>query len=199
MRYFVSLVCSFLLFYANASAEPDTTRVIDAARSQIGVTTIYDGSYVRIPYPGGDVPKERGVCTDVIVRAYRAAGYDLQALVHNDMRQHFSRYPSKRIWGLVKPDRNIDHRRVPNLEVFFKRQGHSLPAGAAVAPGDLLTWTLPGNLPHIGLVSNRRSTTSGQYLVIHNIGRGTQEEDLIGTLPQRHHFRFHPWEEPERP
>ncbi len=119
-------------------------------------TVVYDGSYYRIPYPGGDVPDNVGVCTDVVIRSYRALGIDLQELVHKDMTAHFDKYPSKRIWGLSRPDPNIDHRRVPNLQVFFERNGISLPVTGKAAdylPGDIVTWMLPGNLPHIGIVT----------------------------------------------
>lgn len=171
-------------------------KLLESARAQIGETVEYDGTYRSIPYPGGDVAKETGVCTDVVIRAFRRVGYDLQRLVHEDMREHFSAYPSRRIWGLTKPDSNIDHRRVPNLETFFGRFGEKRSADLTVdpaKPGDLLVWLLPGNLPHIAIVSDRKRADGSEYLVIHNIGQGTKEEDLIGQYELVGHYRYTPW------
>jgi len=169
--------------------------LVDAARSQIGVTTLYDPAYRRIAYPGGDVAPERGVCTDVVVRAYRKAFVlDLQRLVHEDMKAGFAAYP--RNWGMRAPDPNIDHRRVPNLIAFFKRKGTVLPVTADPAdylPGDLVTQMLPGNLPHILIVSSQvAAPTPGRRLAIHNIGQGAREEDTLFAFPQTGHFRFAP-------
>jgi uncharacterized protein len=181
------LIAALLLLPAPAFATPAC--VVSAARQQIGVTVHYDPRYVALAYPNGDVPADRGVCTDVVVRAFRAAGIDLQQRVHDDMRQHFSRYPKN--WGLRAPDRNIDHRRVPNLQTFFARHGQSFRPGAqAVEPGDLLTFMLPGNLPHIGIVSDRR--VDGKPLLIHNIGAGTQEESVVDAYPRTGHYRYRP-------
>lgn len=191
------LFCFYFAPYAQAENSSAVEKLLASARSQIGVTQVYDGSYRRISYPGGDVPIVMGVCTDVVIRAYRSLGIDLQRLVHEDMRSNFSLYPSKRIWGLSRPDPNIDHRRVPNLQAFFKRHGKSLPINqeaVSLEPGDLLTWNLPGNLPHIGLVSDKQSGEWGRYLVIHNIGAGTQEEDVLGKFQLTGHYRFRPWE-----
>ena len=175
-----------------ANARWDTATVLEAARGQVGVTLHYDPGYTRIGYPGGDVPIERGVCTDVVVRALRAAGIDLQRLVHEDMRQHFDAYPAN--WGLKKPDRNIDHRRVPNLETYFRRRGMETKVSdnpSDYAPGDIVSWTVPPHLPHIGIVSDVVSPDgSGRPLVVHNIGRGTQLEDVLFRFPQRGHFRW---------
>ncbi|MEN8236631.1 MAG: DUF1287 domain-containing protein [Pseudomonadota bacterium] len=149
---------------------------------------VYDPAYVSIAYPNGDVPEGTGVCTDVIIRAYRALGIDLQKLVHEDMKRNFSKYP--KIWGLSRPDTNIDHRRVPNLQTFFKRQGASLPVTQNpkdYQPGDLITWNLhfaSGSvLPHIGMVTDQRSADGKRYLVVHNIGRGPELEDILLDLP----------------
>lgn len=164
--------------------------IVTAAREQIGVTVRYVPDYVAIDYPGGDVPKETGVCTDVIVRALRVTGQDLQKLVHEDMRANFSRYPT--IWGLRRTDRNIDHRRVPNLKTFFQRKGKSLPVsrkGSDYQPGDLVTCTVAGKLPHIMIVSDRKNE-EGVPLIIHNIGSGTKEEDRLFTFPITGHYRF---------
>ncbi|NVJ60665.1 MAG: DUF1287 domain-containing protein [Gammaproteobacteria bacterium] len=154
----------------------------------------YDGRYVVIDYPGGDVPADIGVCTDVIIRSYRALGIDLQQLVHEDMKANFSVYPSKRIWGLNKPDPNIDHRRVPNLQTFFSRHGQVLEITNIVEdykPGDLVTWMLPGNLPHIGIVSDRR-TLNNMPLIVHNIGAGPKLESMLFNYPITGHYRFSP-------
>ncbi len=163
--------------------------LVSAAREQTRSTVIYDGAYVRIGYPMGDVPANRGVCTDVVIRAYRAIGVDLQALVHEDMRAHFDLYP--RLWGLREPDTNIDHRRVPNLQKFLERAGAKIRApDASYLPGDLVTWMLPGNLPHIGIVSDRQAPGSGNPLIIHNIGAGTVEEDMLFAHPITGHYRY---------
>jgi len=177
---------------APARVASDTTaRVLEGAHRQIGVTVTYDGSYRLIGYPNGDVPVSTGVCTDVLVRAYRAAGIDLQQRVHEDMRVAFERYP--RLWGLGGPDRNIDHRRVPNLATYFTRHGTSLPPSDRAQdyrPGDIVTWRLPGGYPHIGLVADR--SEAGTPLVIHNIGAGTRLEDVLFRYPITGHYRYEP-------
>lgn len=187
------VVLAALLPAAGALAQDATpARLVEAARSQIGVTVRYDPRYERLAYPGGDVPQDRGVCTDVVVRAYRKVGIDLQELVHRDMKAAWSAYPN--MWQLKRPDPNIDHRRVPNLATFFTRHGKSMTPvreGAAYQAGDVVTWMLPGNLPHIGIVSGQRSPT-GVPLVIHNIGRGTQIEDGLFAYPLTGHYRFNP-------
>ena len=180
-----------LLFSMPAMA--DTGRcLVEASRKQIGVTVLYDSGYRRIPYPNGDVPQERGVCTDVLVRAYRQLGVDLQVRVHEDMSAAFRVYPKN--WGLSRPDSNIDHRRVPNLGTFFTRKGKSIPVTRNpkdYAPGDLVTWRLPSGVPHIGIVSDRK-TAAGVPLVIHNIGQGTQEEDSLFLYTVTGHYRYAP-------
>ena len=171
----------------------DTGRcLVEAARKQIGVTVLYDSGYRRLPYPNGDVPQDRGVCTDVVVRAYRQLGVDLQVRVHEDMTAAFRVYPKN--WGLSRPDSNIDHRRVPNLGTFFTRKGKSLPVtrnAKDYAPGDLVTWRLPSGVPHIGIVSDRKAA-SGVPLVVHNIGQGTQEEDGLFAFTLTGHYRYAP-------
>jgi len=156
------------------------SNVVLCARAQIGVTVRYDPAYRALAYPGGDVPADSGVFSDVVVRALRAGrGIDLQKLVHEDMTRDFAQYP--RNWGLRKPDRNIDHRRVPNLQTFFARRGWEQPVSdrpADYLPGDLVTCIVPPNLPHIMIVSDR-TNAAGRPLVIHNIGRGAQEEDRL--------------------
>lgn len=161
---------------APAAAEP---AIAEAALAQVGVTTSYDPSYRRLDFPNGDVPVATGVCADVVVRALRKVGVDLQAELNRDMRSHFDAYPAN--WGLSKPDRNIDHRRVPNLRRWFQRNGWSLGASADAAdyrPGDIVSWQLVDGRPHIGVVSLRR-TLDGRPLVVHNIAVGAREEDVL--------------------
>ncbi|MBR91068.1 MAG: hypothetical protein CMO66_07380 [Verrucomicrobiales bacterium] len=171
---------------AEENASPPIVR---AARRQIEETTIYDPAYVRLKYPGGDVPRERGVCTDVVIRALReGAGMDLQKLVHEDMSRAFNQYPA--IWGLKKPDPNIDHRRVPNLIAFFERQGFTVGGGkdkANYLPGDVVT-CLVGNRPHIMVVSDK-TAEDGTLQVIHNIGSGVKEEAALLSFKLTGHFR----------
>jgi uncharacterized protein len=165
-------------------------KLITAAESQIGVTVSYDPGYVKLPYPNGDVPVERGVCTDVVIRAYRTAfGIDLQKLVHEDMAKNFSSYPQ--IWGLKNTDRNIDHRRVPNLQRFFKRKQAEL-TGVDYQPGDIVTMMVAKTLPHIAIVSATMNDTGDRPLLIHNIGAGTKREDILGTFPVTGHYRYLP-------
>ncbi|MCA8902928.1 MAG: DUF1287 domain-containing protein [Hyphomonas sp.] len=172
---------------------PFGTRLAMAARRQIGVTRSYDPAYVRLAYPNGDIDRSTGVCTDVVIRAYRDAfDIDLQSRVHEDMGEAFAAYP--KIWGLARPDRNIDHRRVPNLEHFFERHGERFTAPASRSewqPGDLYTMRLTGNLPHIGIVSDRM-TPAGHPYIIHNIGLGTQEEDILGLFDDERRYRYEP-------
>jgi uncharacterized protein len=165
-------------------------RLVAAAVAQTASAVTYDGSYRRIAYPGGDVPESISVCSDVVVRAYRAVGIDLQVKVHEDMARAFRAYPQ--LWGLPGPDANIDHRRVPNLQAFLRRQKAELRADrdlASYRPGDLVTWMLPGNLPHIGIVTGRKST-SGVPMVVHNIGRGPEVEDALFAYPVTGHYRY---------
>lgn len=177
---------------ARLMAEPWAQKLIDAAESQVGVTVGYDPAYRRIGFPQGDVPRETGVCTDVIIRAYRDAfGIDLQAKVHADMKRNFPAYP--KIWGLRSSDRNIDHRRVPNLQTFLKRSGAELAVSQAPSdflPGDLITQNLPGNLPHIALVSNQLNDSGTRPLVIHNIGAGARIEDTLFEFEITARYRY---------
>ena len=178
----------FLLALLASVAVADS-RLPELARRQIGVTVEYDSAYVGLAYPGGDVPEERGVCTDVVIRALRLLDFDLQKEVHEDMKRNFAAYP--KYWGLKRPDKNIDHRRVPNLQTFFKRRGWGLPMSRNAAdykPGDLVTCLVGDSLPHIMIVSDRRNE-EGIPLVIHNIGVGTEEEDCLFTFPLTGHYR----------
>lgn len=185
------LVCGAAGFAFPASAAPGNARaLIAAARRQVGVTLHYDPAYSRIPFPNGDVPRAKGVCTDVLIRAYRdALALDLQALLNADMRAHFVAYPRR--WGLRAPDRNIDHRRVPNLATYFRRRGAALPVPAANGdwqPGDIFTSLIGGRLPHTGIVSDRRGPNG--WLVIHNIGAGAREEDALTAHPLTGRYRW---------
>ena len=177
--------------YAQVSAEDLVAAAIERTQQQVR----YDGRYFTMGYPGGDVPADLGVCTDVVIRSYRKLGVDLQALVHRDMAANFNAYPSKRIWGLIRPDPNIDHRRVPNLQVFFTRQGKSLPISRNpqdYLPGDLVSWRLPGNLPHIGIVTDKFAADSGNPLIVHNIGAGPRIEDSLFSYDITGHYRYLP-------
>jgi len=175
------LTMALLAVILPMSARPTGSVLAAAAESQVGVTTIYDPSYVKLVYPGGDLPIERGVCADVIIRAFRRIGVDLQALVHDDMRRAFGAYP--RAWGLKRPDANIDHRRVPNLMTFFARRGKSLALGAPYEAGDVVAWRLPGGLYHIGVV------VSGET-VVHNVGNGARSEPVLHAFTIIGHYRW---------
>lgn len=184
-------VFALLLLAGAARGDGETGRMLAAAHAQIGVTVRYAPAYVRLDYPGGDVAVDRGVCSDVLIRAMRAVGVDLQVDVHRDMRAHFSDYP--RHWGLTRPDANIDHRRVPNLERYFERSGKSLPLSrdpADFEPGDFVSWRLDGGQPHIGIVSDQRSADGLRPLIVHNIGAGTQLEDVLFEWKMSGHFRY---------
>jgi len=188
---------AFTLIFISSTLNASTFSK-DIVSSVIERTThniIYNGSYIALDYPNGDVPKHTGVCTDVIIRAYRAIGTDLQKLVHEDMSLNFSAYPSKRLWGLRSTDKNIDHRRVPNLQTFFKRHGITLEISkdkADYAAGDIVTWLLPNNAPHIGMVIDQNNIETGNPLIVHNIGRGPKIEDMIFNHKITGHYRFEP-------
>jgi uncharacterized protein YijF (DUF1287 family) len=186
-------------FAAAARAEadrPPAARLSAAALARTEVRVTYDPAYVRLGYPGGDVAVDRGVCADVVIRVFRAAlGVDLQQRVHEDMVANFEAYP--RHWGLSRPDRNIDHRRVPNLETFLRRQGAAIAVTddpADYRPGDVVAWNLKGTrgfLPHIGIVTDRPAP-SGRPQVVHNIGAGPRLEDVLFSWPITGHYRWLP-------
>jgi hypothetical protein len=202
MRHSISIVLVLIvLLPALAQTAPAVSpaqqqflqKLVEAAVERTHLSVRYDPSYVRIPYPNGDVPADTGVCTDEIIRVYRAVGVDLQKEVHEDMLHNFSAYPNQRRWLLAHTDTNIDHRRVPNLMAFFTRKGESLPVTARnedYSAGDLVTWDLGGNVPHIGIAVNRKSTRTGRYLVVHNIGRGPQMEDVLFSWKITGHYRY---------
>jgi len=172
---------------------PEAIRhLIESAHEQIKVTTHYTQDYRSIPYPNGDMPEDTGACTDVVIRAFRKAGIDLQKEVHEDMAANFSAYPQK--WGLSRTDTNIDHRRVPNLQTYFARRGKSVTVssdGTNYKPGDVVTWDLDGRgLTHVGLVSDDWNDQTNRYLIIHNIGGGVQEEDRLFDWKITGHYRY---------
>ena len=168
-------------------------RFVAAAIERTSHTVRYDPAYVKIAYPGGDVPEGTGVCADEVIRPFRAVGVDLQKEIHEDMARNFSAYPTKLKWLTFRPDTNIDHRRVPNLMVFFSRKGTTLPVtrlAGDYTPGDLVTWDLGGNVPHIGIVVDQKSAASGRYLMVHNIGRGPKMEDVLFNWKITGHYRY---------
>lgn len=171
---------------------PFGLRLSAAAEERATHSVVYDAAYVQIPYPNGDVPPDRGVCSDEVVRAYRLVGIDLQQLVHQDMVRVFSVYPQR--WGLPHPDTNIDHRRVPNLATYFSRKGAALPVSAEgrdYKPGDVVAFALSDGRPHIGMVTERMSDDGARPLIMHNIGLGPQIEDMLFTLTITGHYRFY--------
>lgn len=189
----VFLVIHSAAFLSAANADSFFVDLALQAEERTKHHVVYDGHYYPITYPNGDIPADKGVCTDVVIRAYRALGYDLQKSVHEDMIANFAAYPSRRLWGLTAPDANIDHRRVPNLQVFFRRHGTMFPVSRDpmdYEPGDLVTWLLPGNLPHIGIVSSRKN--GDNPLIVHNIGSGPNIEDMLFKYQITGHYRFKP-------
>ena len=175
-----------------AVVSPEVKKLLDSAIEQTKITRGYDPAYVVIGYPNGDVAPETGVCSDVVIRAFRAAGVDLQKEVHEDMTANFAAYPKK--WDLPKPDSNIDHRRVLNLQTFFTRRGKSLPItdnAKDFQPGDVISWDLDGKgMTHIGLVSNFYDEKTKRFLIIHNIGGGATAEDSLFNWKITGHFRY---------
>jgi hypothetical protein len=173
-------------------AQDDFAQKLDKAAIEVTKQKVtYDPTYFRIDYPNGDVPSDKGVCTDVIIRIYRKLGIDLQKEVHEDMSSNFNKYPKN--WGLKNTDTNIDHRRVPNLMVFFSRHGQvkkisSLPDD--YIPGDIVTWDLGGDIPHIGIVINKKSSDNKRFLIVHNIGRGQQIEDCLFSYKITGHYTY---------
>jgi uncharacterized protein len=194
-------VVAFCSLFVEAAATPVTSsshedftrRLVAAAIERTHHSVRYVSAYVRIPYPVGDVPPDTGVCTDEVIRSYRAVGVDLQKEVHEDMLQYFASYPNKRRWLLSHPDTNIDHRRVPNLMVFFQRKGESLPItdhARDYSPGDLVTWDLGGNVPHIGIVVDQKARWTGRFMIVHNIGEGPRMEDVLFNWKITGHYRY---------
>jgi uncharacterized protein YijF (DUF1287 family) len=180
---------------ADAQAKPNSfeEKLSDAAVSIVDSTIDYDPSYFSIKYPNGDVPKGKGVCTDVIIRTYRKLDIDLQKEVHQDMLKNFSLYPNIKKWGLHKTDTNIDHRRVPNLEVFFGRKGEKLSLTENprdYKTGELVTWMINGKYPHIGIVTNKKSPDGKRLMIVHNVGAGQVLEDCLFDWKIVGHFKY---------
>jgi uncharacterized protein YijF (DUF1287 family) len=189
-----ALLCIPVLALGFRAGEPPyfSKKLVKAAIERTQHNVRYDGAYRKIAYPDGDVPDDIGVCADLVIRSYRKLGIDLQRDIHEDMKQHFSLYP--KLWGLTRPDTNIDHRRVPNLQTFFTRKGIVLPVSLSpgdYVAGDIVTWMLPENCPHIGIVSNLRSEDSNNPLIVHNIGAGPVIEDMLFDYQITGHYRYH--------
>lgn len=186
------LVVALSLAFAGVQGQATFyTRLADSAVVLTYQQVQYDPSYFQLDYPNGDVPSDKGVCTDVVIRAYRKLGIDLQKEVHTDMLAHFAKYPKH--WGLKRPDKNIDHRRVPNLMVFFARHGTVKPISEHprdYAPGDIVCWNLGGGITHIGLVSSKKSRDKQRYLIVHNIGAGQVLEDCLFRYRIIGHYRY---------
>lgn len=191
MKKYFSILIVMLSVVLLKAQNPFAQKLSDAALSLIKNKVTYDPAYFVITYPNGDVPADKGVCTDVVIRAYRKLGTDLQKEVHEDMAKNFSKYP--KTWGLKKPDTNIDHRRVPNLQVFFAKFGKSKSIETKpelFIPGDIVTWILPGNLTHIGMVVNRKSADGKRYQIVHNIGKGQVMEDCLFKFKITGHYQY---------
>lgn len=195
----ISLLCLFLFVgwqHKNMQHYPSKTvaqKLSEAAISIINPAIVYSPNYVAIKYPNGDVPANTGVCTDVVIRAYRKIGIDLQKEVHEDMLANFSKYPNAKKWGMRTTDKNIDHRRVPNLEVFFERKGSKLlitKNADDYKPGDIVTWLIDNKLPHIGIVTHKKTTDGKRNLLVHNVGGGQVLEDCLFEYTIVGHFRY---------
>lgn len=187
-----NLLLLFILCSPLSAQESFYTNLSDAAITLTKEDITYDPSYFSIPYPNGDIPSTKGVCTDVVIRAYRKMGIDLQKEVHEDMKAHFSIYPKN--WELSKTDKNIDHRRVPNLMKFFSRFGKVKPITKLAkdySPGDIVCWSLGGGLTHIGLVVNKKSSDQQRYLIVHNIGGGQVLADCLFDYKIIGHYSYH--------
>ncbi len=194
MRYLSRYLVIVISFVSLSDLQAQAAFGIQLSEAAVELTkdhVVYDPSYFSIPYPNGDIPADKGVCTDVIIRAYRKLGVDLQKEVHEDMKQNFHLYP--RIWGLTKPDPNIDHRRVPNLMTFFTRKGKKIATSHEAKdylPGDIVTWNLGGGTTHIGILINQKSIVSERPLIVHNIGNGQEVSDCLFAFKISGHFRY---------
>ena len=185
------VITFFLCFNLTAQELLDPLKISDSAIELTNKSVIYNGDYYSIPYPNGDVPDGIGVCTDVIIRTFRSVGLDLQKEVHEDMEANFELYPQR--LGHNKPDSNIDHRRVPNLMTYFKRQGAEIPItdkSEDYLPGDIVSWNLGGGLNHIGVVVNKKSNDNRRFMIVHNIGEGQVLEDCLFNYTITGHYRF---------
>ena len=190
-RVHIGIALLFVAVQQTSAQENFYASLSDAAILLTGESVVYDPSYFSISYPNGDVPAGKGVCTDVVIRAYRKVGIDLQQEVHEDMKSNFSRYPQ--YWGLTRTDRNIDHRRVPNLMTFFSRHGKSLDTSSkpsSYLPGDIVTWDLGNGVTHIGIVVDKKSRDGERNLIVHNIGSGQEVSDCLFQYKIIGHYRF---------
>lgn len=168
-------------------------RLSQVAISIIDPTIDYDSAYFSIQYPNGDVPAKKGVCTDVVIRSYRKLGIDLQKEVHEDMVENFDAYPNLKNWGMTKTDTNIDHRRVPNLEIFFERKGTKLPVtqnSNDYKTGEIVTWMINDKLPHIGIITSKKSKDGKRNLIVHNVGNGQVLQDCLFEYKIVGHFKY---------
>ena len=191
MERMIILILGVLLLLSSEAQNNTGTNLAKAAETITKDTVVYDPSYFSIPYPNGDIPEDRGVCTDVIIRAYRELGTDLQQLIHEDMSDNFDSYPNN--WGLTHPDPNIDHRRAPNLMTFFTRQNAELNISMNVVdhlPGDVICWDLGSGILHIGIVSATKAKGTDRYLIVHNIGAGQVLEDVLFEYTIIGHYRY---------
>lgn len=189
---FLKVLIAFLFLSGSTHLqEKFSKRLSDAAIALTAQPVQYDPTYFSIPYPNGDVPANKGVCTDVVIRAYRKLGIDLQKEVHEDMKANFHVYPKN--WGLKTTDKNIDHRRVPNLMKFFERRGTTLKKSFNnfdYSPGDVVTWDLGGGITHIGIVIDKKSDDGQRWLIVHNIGRGQEISDCLFQFTITGHYRY---------
>lgn len=193
MKAIITTLFLFVSTFTTFAQDPFSIALADSAFTLTKDHVRYDATYFNIAYPGGDVPANRGVCTDVVIRAYRKMGIDLQKEVHEDMKKNFTLYP--KIWGLKTTDKNIDHRRVPNLMAFFSRFGQSKPITKTPAdylPGDIICWRIRGGMTHIGIVSKLKSPSTGNYYIIHNVGVGQVLEDFLFQFPIIGHYQYNP-------
>jgi uncharacterized protein len=193
------LTLAMLLSQETFAQKPFPLKLSAAAIELTKQKVSYDPSYFNIAYPNGDVPADKGVCTDVVIRAYRKLDIDLQRLVHEDMKANFKKYPNR--WGLTKTDKNIDHRRVPNLMTFFSRHGKTLPSSKNpqdYKPGDIVTWDLSSGVPHIGIVIDKKSEDNLRHLIVHNIGSGQEISDCLFQFKITGHYRYQPSANPEK-
>jgi uncharacterized protein YijF (DUF1287 family) len=195
--YFFLLLVSFLpteyYLQTQTAIRPFSSKLSAAAIAVIDPTIVYDPSYFAMSYPNGDVPKNKGVCTDVIIRSYRKIGIDLQKEVHEDMKSHFSHYPNFKKWGMTRTDTNIDHRRVPNLEIFLARKGTKLAISKKASDnktGEIVTWLINNKLPHIGIITKQKSRDGKRNLIVHNVGNGQVLEDCLFSYEIVGHYKY---------
>ena len=191
MKYLVTICILLVNTLITVAQSTFFEKLSAAALALTKQRVVYDPSYFRIDYPNGDVRADRGVCTDVVIRAYRKLGIDLQQKIHEDMKAHFNEYPKN--WGLSTTDKNIDHRRVPNLMVFFERHGQVKPMSRApnvYLPGDIVCWNLGGGITHIGIVVDKKSSDNLRYMIVHNIGAGQVLADCLFEYKIIGHYRY---------